>query len=351
VLEQLIIQRTLRVPASTGPAGDGTAVARQLDAALLDAGFAASRALLDHVGGRAPGAAMDLAATVVTAVRALLGDHVRHNAYFIGFPHDVPGTLEFWAERMAAAVLAGGTDPGPVAGVNLLDLPGYGAYRHTYADLLAAHDALIASAGDRLNLLHLGDTADVEAARLYTALAGSTTPLGESDLALLSELAVACADDRQPAEVPVRENRAVLNGMRLVLGRPLIAVDTVTDVLRLACHVSGGDVSLATPTRFRRFPRRERRVLLAALDQIVGTRAAKLADVARYAERWKRLGERLHPHEFPQWPHARRVFAVARGEQRVPSLAGRAEAAIADALVRRPGPAPAAAAGPRRRPG
>ena len=61
MLEKLIIQKTLRVPASTGEAGDGTPVARQLDAALLDVGFSASRALLEHVGGLATGPALDLA--------------------------------------------------------------------------------------------------------------------------------------------------------------------------------------------------------------------------------------------------------------------------------------------------
>ncbi|MEV0566778.1 hypothetical protein [Dactylosporangium sp. NPDC050588] len=336
MLEKLLISRTLRVPASTGAAGDGAAVARQLDAALLDAGFSASRALLEHVGGLAPGPAMDLAATVVSAVRELVGDHVQHNAYFIGFPHDVPDTVEFWTQRLRAAVLAGGgtasdavlRDAARSGAVNLLDLPGYGTYQHTYAELLAAHDALIASAGDRLTLLHLGDTAGVEVERLYLALAGSTTPLGEADLALLGELVVACMDGTQPDVIPVREHRAVLNGVRLVLGRPLVAVDTTTDVLRLACQVSGGDVSLAAPTRFRSFRRPERRVLLAALDRVVAADQDRLGDVARHAEPWKRLGERLHPHEHEQWPHAQAVFAVARGERRVRNLAARAEAAF-----------------------
>jgi hypothetical protein len=336
VLEKLIIQRTLRVPASSGVAGDGTPVARQLDAVLLDVGFSASRALLEHVGTLAAGPAMDLAATVVSAVRELVGDHVQHNAYFIGFPDDVPDTVEFWLERLRAAVLTGGgtatetqlRDALVSGEVNLLNLPAYGVYQHTYAELLAAHDALVTAAGDRVTLLHLGDTVEMEASRLYLAMAGSSTPHGEADLAILSELAVACADGAQPAEIPVRENRAVLNGIRLVLGRPLVAVDTTTDVLRLACQVSGGDVSLAAPTRFRAFRRRERRILLATLNEMVGANPGKLGDVGRYAERWKRLGERLHPHEYDQWPHAREVFAVARGERRVGNLAGHAEAAI-----------------------
>lgn len=336
MLDKLIIQRALRVPASTGAAGDGTSVARQLDAALLDVGFSASRALLGHIGDLAPEPAMDLAATVVSAVRELVGDHVRHNAYFIGFPDDVPDTVEFWIDRLRAAVLTGGgtaTDAqlrAAVAsgGVNLLDLPAYGTYQHTYAELLAAHDELITAAGSRVTVLRLGDVAEVEAERLYLALAGSATPLGEADLTVLGELAVACMDGAQPAEVPVRENRAVLNGVRLVLGRPLVGMDTTTDVLRLACQASGGDTSLVTATRFRSFRRPERRVLRAALDAVVGASPGKLGDVARYAERWKRLGERLHPHEYGQWPHAREVFAVARGERRVPNLAGRAEAAV-----------------------
>jgi hypothetical protein len=334
VLEKLIIQKTLRVPASTGTAGDGTPVARQLDAALLDAGFSASRALLAHVGGLATGPAMDLASTVVSSVRELVGDHVRHNAYFIDFPHNVPDTVDFWLDRLRAAVLAVGekaTDAEllvQVGRIDLLSLPGYGAYQHTYADLLDARDEFVAAAGDRLTVLHLGDTVDEEATRLYLSMAGGSTPLGEAGLAILSELAVACADGEQPADIPVRENRAVLNGIRLVLGRPLVAVDTTTDVLRLACQVSGGDVSLATPTRFRAFRRRERRILLAALDAVVGPNPAKLGDVARFAEPWKRLGERLHPHEYDRWPHAQDVFAVARGERKVRGLAGRAEAAV-----------------------
>ncbi|MFB9235501.1 hypothetical protein ACFFWC_08115 [Plantactinospora siamensis] len=343
MLEKLIVQKTLRVPASTGEAGDGTLVARQLDAALLDVGFSASRALLEHVGALAPGPALDLAATVVSAVRELVGDHVQHNAYFIGFPDNVPDTVEFWVQRLRAAVLAGGDtatdaqlrDALLAGGVNLLDLPGYGSYQHTYAELLAAHDALIAAAGDRLTLLRLGDRVEVEAERLYLTMAGSPTPHGEADLAILGELAVACLDGAQPDRIPVRENRAVLNGIRLVLGRPLVAVDTTTDVLRLACHVSGGDATLVTTTRLRAFPRRERRILLGALDEVVAASPSKLGDVARYAERWKRLGERLHPHEYAQWPHAREVFAVARGERRVPGLAGRAEAAIRAGAVGR----------------
>ena len=55
----------------------------------------------------------------------------------------------------------------------------------------------------------------------------------------------------------------------------------------------------------------------------------------------KRLGERLHPHEYPEPPHAQDVFAVARGDRRVRSLAGRVELALAAGDLPAPGAAEA----------
>jgi hypothetical protein len=337
MLATTIIKRTLRVPRSTAPAGDGAAVARQMDAVLAGVGFKATRDLLEHVSGLTPGGATDLAADVVGAVRALVGDHVAHNAYFIDFPRGVPDTVEFWVRclrealvpprtrrKVADAELLALLDHGLVG---LLHLPRYGRYRHTYAELLAAHDELIPSVKDRVTLVRLGGTLEEETVALYRRLAESTVPPGEAELQLLTELARDCGEVE--VAVPVRENRAVLNAARLATGRPLLAVDTVLDVLRAACQASGGDVTLAEPTRFRSFARRERRVLMAALDRVVAGGEGKLGDVARFANRFKRLGEGLHPHEFGRFPHAAEVFDVARGDRPVVSLAGRAELAFA----------------------
>ncbi|WP_254047549.1 hypothetical protein, partial [Streptomyces aureus] len=216
------------------------------------------------------------------------------------------------------------------AGVlDLLTLPSYGRYQHTYEEMLAVHDELIAAAGDRLTVLHLGADADTEVTALYLALAGGTTPLGEEHLRDLAVLAEHCADGPQPETITVRENRAVVNHARLRVGAtPLL--DTMTDVLRLACALADGDVTLREPTRFRALSRPHRRALLAGLDAVVAASPAKLSDVSAHGEAWKRLGERLHPHEYPHWPHAAEVFAVARGERKAPSFDSRVE----DLLVR-----------------
>ncbi|MBT2511811.1 hypothetical protein J7I98_39840 [Streptomyces sp. ISL-98] len=318
-LEPLVIRHTHRLPAPSGPSGQGGVAARQFDAALMSVGFKLSAELLAHLSGLSEQTVVDTATRALDTVREMVGDHVQHNVYFVDFPANVPDTFDFWMrciiEALADDTSRGGTLAQLRAGVvDLLTLPSYGNYQHTYAEMLGAHDELIAAAGDRLTVLHLGGAPGDEVTALYLGLAGSTTPLGDEGLLDLATLAGHCVDGPQPEAIPVRENRAVVNRARLGAGADLL-LDTVTDVLRLACALSDGDVTLLEPTRFRSLSRPVRRALLAGLDSVVTAAPAKVADVAAHREAFKRLGERLHPHEYPRWPHAADVFAVARGEK------------------------------------
>ncbi|WP_203181539.1 TerD family protein [Streptomyces pratensis] len=328
-LEPLVIRHTHRLPAPSGPSGQGDVTARQFDSALMSVGFKLSVDLLDRLSGLTPEAVAGIAARTLDTVRVMTGEHVRHNAYFIDFPANVPDTFDFWMRCITEALADDTARDGVLAQlrdgvVDLLTLPSYGNYRHTYAEMLAAHDELIAAAGDRLTVLHLGGGREEEVTALYLALAGSTTPLGDEGLADLRALAGHCAEGPQPEAIPVRENRAVVNGARLGVGAELL-LDTVTDVLRLACALSGGDVTLVEPTRFRSLPRPVRRTMIAGLDALVAASPAKLADVLPHREAFKRLGERLHPHEYPGRPHAADVFSVARGEKEARSFDSRVE--------------------------
>ncbi|MFI2038344.1 hypothetical protein ACH470_27395 [Streptomyces bottropensis] len=328
-LASLVIRHTHRVPAPEGSAGDGAAAARQFDAVLMDVGFKLSAELLERLSGLSGTAVLHTARRTLRTVREMVGDHVRHNSYFIDFPANVPDTEEFWTRCVVRALGDEKSREGVLTqlanGVlDLLSLPTYGRYQHTYEEMLAAQDELIAAAGDRVTVLHAGRDLDAELTDLYLALAGSTTPLGEEHLGDLALLAGRCALGPQPERIPVRENRAVVNEARLGVGADLL-LDTVTDVLRLACALSGGDVTLQEPTRFRALARPARRALLAGLDAVVTAHPAKLADVHAHREPFKRLGERLHPHEYPRWPHAADVFAVARGEKEARSFGSRAE--------------------------
>lgn len=328
-----IISRTLRVPRCVGKAGDGSSVARQLDVAVMSVGFKLSGDLLGHLSTVHPSEVRRVGAEVLLAIRCLVGDHVHHNVYFEDFPSRVPDTHEFWSKCLAEALseppsrLRVALSFVSFGRINLLDLPTYGRYQHSFEEMVAAHDDLLASASDRITVLHLGETLDQECLSQYLSLAGSRTPLADSDLNLLKSLAEVCVDEEQPPAIPARESRAVINQVRLANNRPLL-LNTVTDVLRLATAISAGSPSLEAKTRFKSFSRAERRGLLAGLESVVSSAEERLIDVDRYPEEWKRLGERLHPHEYPSLARAQQVFAVARGEQKVLTLAARVEEAF-----------------------
>lgn len=74
-----------------------------------------------------------------------------------------------------------------------------------------------------------------------------------------------------------------------------------TDALRYACKLSGGDESLAEPTKFH-LTRSQRRDVARALTASVSAMGDRLDDLsdqfARHSEEWKQLARILHPHEL-----------------------------------------------------
>lgn len=97
----------------------------------------------------------------------------------------------------------------------------------------------------------------------------------------------------------------------------MTAMTTSTDVLRYAVGRSGGDVSLAKNhlVRFARFPRSERRLMLAALDKLnEWPRVSE--DFTRYEHAFKRLATALHPGDYAKaYPSAAHAFkALANGK-------------------------------------
>lgn len=327
-----IIVRTKRVPCSLPESissGDGKVMTRQLDSALMCEGWKLSAELYNQLAVLSPSEVKDMADRLLPIVNELVGNHVKYNVYFKDFPRNIPDTQEFWMGLISSALRSPPSfsvvAPQVATGtVNLLGLPEYGKYLHSYEEMVANHAAFIPDLKGKMKVLHLGESLQVETVKLYHQLAGSPVPLNEDDRKLIAELTELCLDDKQPEKFPVRENKALVNSVRLTNKRPLL-VDTVTDVLRLACALSEGDVTLAeAKVKFKSFPRSTRRVLLSSLSGILAGNESKLLDVNRYLEQWKRLGEKLHPHESSD-PLVRDMFAVARGDRKVCSQAAQAE--------------------------
>ncbi len=117
-----------------------------------------------------------------------------------------------------------------------------------------------------------------------------------------------------PAQIAHRENKAFILAQlieRTADSANLVTkyVDTATDVLRLAAALSGGDVSLTEPAKFKTYKRSVRRLLLSLLE----SRSNLIEDMLRWKERWIRLGEKLHPGEFKdRYPRSFEAFNILR---------------------------------------
>ena len=117
---------------------------------------------------------------------------------------------------------------------------------------------------------------------------------------------------------------------------------TATDILRLLVTLSEGDSSLAEKVTFKNFPRKERRIYLAALNQC----SSVLEDMKRHETLWIRLGERLHPGEYKKkYPRIYECFRKLRSGERIVTYNSRLQECMDKAdytealnlLIERPG--------------
>lgn len=150
-----------------------------------------------------------------------------------------------------------------------------------------------------------------------------------------------------PEEVPFKETFCIL-----LSKLDNLYPNNITDVLRYAVYLSGGDISLpAIPTKlnygwgsfrgsmsdymkkvynnalaaarapfkFKKFSRPERKRILGMIEHILDIKSSDsvLEDMKKYSERWKRLGEILHPGEYAnKFPNTSEAFTVLRNADR-----------------------------------
>ena len=190
---------------------------------------------------------------------------------------------------------------GDVVGVRILP-----DYRPSPREPLPGGDGALTELG-------LATAQDLE--RIVADLIAQATPFSAQDRADLTALR-----DFGPEAAPrvaVKENLAVLTVTFPDLDFSA-SYRTVTDVLRLAVAMAGGDVSLAEPCRFPSFSRAQRRRLLGLLDAVGQTQDSRdsAEEMARRCERWKRLVRHLRPGDYARrFPRAAALLhQVASGE-------------------------------------
>lgn len=172
---------------------------------------------------------------------------------------------------------------------------------------------------------------------IFNNLCASKTSLSKSDVDDMIFI-LNSAKVTLPDEIPFKENTACICRLFVDTGVDTDGslckkyVKTATDVLRLVTAMSDGDVSLAENTKFRNLKRSERRIIMNLLAGC-GNAAE---DMSRYACKWIRVGEKLHPGEFAKNEHYTKVvqaFGVIRNDGKIQSFAGKVDAAVASGDV------------------
>lgn len=168
---------------------------------------------------------------------------------------------------------------------------------------------------------------------IFNNLCASKTSLSKSDVDDMVFI-LNSAKVTLPDEIPFKENAACVCRLLVDTGVDTDGslcrkyVKTATDVLRLITAMSDGDVSLAENTKFRNLKRGERRIIMNLLAGCGNT----AEDMNRYAGRWIRVGEKLHPGEFAKNERYTKVvqaFGVIRNDGKIQSFAGKVDAAVA----------------------
>ncbi|MEU9140707.1 MXAN_6230/SCO0854 family RING domain-containing protein [Streptomyces sp. NPDC048404] len=317
-----------------------------LEAELLDRGFAPSAPLRAALAWLGPAGLGDAGSTLIRQIDAELGADRTHMPLFRSFPASVPDdTLQLYVDRVFTLLLQWPAQPcvlcGTVGSVRPVSPCAHLVCRvcwdgADYAGCPLCHrridraDPFLKPAAPRLRRelpvgplksLALGTDQRADSVRALLQLLARRTPLppqDRDDVKLLLAHAPA-ALEWLPADIPVRETKALALGNLLLDRRTRAAVrplldahlTTATDVLRLLQVWSGGEADLVELRRFRSLPRPLRRRLLAVLD---GLDASSLVeDVLRHPVGWKRAAEILHPYErHDRHPKAALAFAVLR---------------------------------------
>ena len=169
--------------------------------------------------------------------------------------------------------------------------------------------------GDDSALTELGLATAQNLERIVADLVAQATPFSAQDRADLTALR-----DFGPEAAPhvvVKENLAVLTVTFPDLDFSA-SYRTVTDVLRLAVAMAGGDVSLTEPCRFPSFSRAQRRRLLGLLDAVGQVQDGRdsVEEMSQRSERWKRLARHLRPGDYARrFPRAAALLhQVASGD-------------------------------------
>lgn len=302
-------------------------------------------------------------ASVMETLRAMKGGDVEYVPLFLEFPDNVPEDGELFGRRVVGYlgnvfdVFEEGSpelDDGTRVPAWLFDLRQFGAdpilQRQDKSLWERAKESLRGRAPDRhtewldIELVFADTVEDRLKDWLRDCLYAKSSIKDALHADVRQLIAQFGSDVLEWDKIVMKENQALVLRCLWQGGEEEAATSllkTPTDMLRLLAALTDTDISLATAIKFPRLRRRQRRLLVAALE-----RCPSLAeDLTRYRGLWLAVARSLHVGEYTKThPRVAAAFAALRNGK-IETFAGRTEALL------RAGDVAAALAHLRARPG
>ncbi len=302
---QYIALKKLNALVVTSGSEDNLALAMTFQADVMNLGFIFTDELVDAIRTLSEEDAVTLYEQTISAMKQMKGANVKHSPMYPNFPTQVMEASS--AELFINAIVHYWT---------------LGQWKPDY-EVLPREIKFEATKFIPVGLASVDDFKNV-----LPMILSSADSISEEDKAIVTTFFDNTKTPRIPEEIPFKENMCLVAGILFDKGYYNLSrfVKTTTDVLRVATHLSGGDISLAENTKFKSFTRPQRRAIVGLLNDVISDE-----DVIRHRGKWIRLFHSLHVGDFEG--RARDVARKIRNNEKIETFNGRVEDAIRRNLI------------------
>lgn len=259
---------------------DNLTIASTFNAGMLKYGFSMSRELFNVVASLPEKDIKVLYDSVMPVLQELKGADVSYKAFYPNFPSQVMEAHEI--EQFVNAINHYWSG---------------GLWKPEYAEL----SRKLSLEMNKIKVIGL--TTEMEFKKVFTSILASNESISSEDKSIVEWFILEESNLEYPEEIPFKENMCIVAGMFLDLDMKIDGlVKTATDILRVLTYISGGDVSLASNTKFKTLPRKDRRKLVKLIEK-----KASEEDVHRHRNKWVRAFHSLHVGDYSD-----KVYALAK---------------------------------------
>jgi len=230
---------------------------------------------------------------LISAIKEAVGDHVRHRPMYPNFPKQVADTPELELYFNA-----------------ILHYWSFGRWLPEFEKVARPKK------NEPIKLKEIRLISEDDFSSIASSLLSSRDSISEADKETIKWF-FENENVNIPQEIPHKEILSfvagILYGSKIFVD-VLAKANTATDLLRIVTAISGGDVSLASNTKFKSLSRPVRRMLISRLEEVINEE-----DIKRHQNKWIHLFHSLHVGESKA-TKVKRIASIIRSGKTIRSF-------------------------------